>query len=267
MWETTNNAGLTFIKNALVNSYGGGTNSTAILCGMVERGIIPDLQMFADTGDEKRLTYEHLDVMQQWCEKMGLPPIIVVRNELPQGLIDGSLYGECLRLGTLPSKTFGYSTCSMKWKVQPQQRHLAKWMKDNNVEHVDHVIGYDADEIHRAEKPKPFREWETNRYFLIEWGWGRDECIAAIKRHGLKQPGKSACFMCPSSKKPEVVLLKIDDPLQYKKSIVLERRALAGEGQAPPARVAGLGRHWNWETFAGSDIATPETDCGCFDGE
>jgi 3'-phosphoadenosine 5'-phosphosulfate sulfotransferase (PAPS reductase)/FAD synthetase len=261
-----------------VVSYGGGTNSTAILIGMIERGIIPALILFADTGNEKPETYEHLHVMSDWCKLVFGIPITVVKNSLPQGLIDGSLYGECLRLGTMPSKLFGYSTCSMKWKVEPQMKYISKWMMDNGIAHIQHVIGYDMDELPRMEKAERtisdkkaeapnWRSYETNRYLLIEWNWGRDECIAAIARHQLKQPGKSACFMCPSSKKPEVLALKSNHPELYRKAIVMEARALAGEGQAPAARMYGLGRHWNWQTFAGSDIATPDTDCGCYDGD
>jgi len=36
----------------MVVSYGGGVNSTAVLVGMVERGIRPDAILFADTGGE-----------------------------------------------------------------------------------------------------------------------------------------------------------------------------------------------------------------------
>ena len=249
-----------------VVSYGGGTNSTAVLIGMLERRLHPDMIMFADTGSEKPETYDHLEVMRKWCRSVGFPDIEIVRNELPQGLIDKTLYGECLRLGTMPSKTFGFSTCSMKWKVEPQIRHLKKWMLDHGATHVEHVIGYDADEIHRSQKKIPLRDWELNRYLLIEWDWGRDECVAAITRAGLPQPGKSACFMCPSSRKPEVLWLKATHPALYKRATELEARAISGVGPAPAARVDGLGRHWNWATFAGSDVAAPEVDCGCYDG-
>ncbi len=151
-------------------------------------------------------------------------------------------------------------------------------MLDNGVVHINHVIGYDMDELSRMEKAERmiadkkrnepgWRAYETNRYLLIEWEWGRDECIAAIKRFGLPQPGKSSCFMCPSSKKHEVIKLSREHPELYAQAVKLERRALAGEGQAPAARVAGLGRHWNWETLEGTDAATPDVDCGCYDGE
>lgn len=266
------------VNQTFVVSYGGGTNSSAVLIGMAERGLRPSLILFADTGDEKPNTYEHLRIMSEWCLMVFGIPITVVRNELPQGKLDGSLYGECVRLGTMPSKLFGYSSCSMKWKVEPQMRHIGMWMVENKINHIQHVIGYDMDEIHRMEKAEKairekkienpsFRSWETNRYLLIEWNWGRDECVEAIQRQGFKQPGKSACFMCPSSKKHEVIALKRDHPDLYLAAIEMERRALAGEGQAAAARMVGLGRQWNWATFAGKDTATPETDCGCYDGD
>lgn len=255
------------MTHPIVVSYGGGTNSTAVLILMRDRGEVPALIMFADTGDENPHTYEHLAVMQDWCAANGFPPITVVKNALPQGVIDGSLYAESYRLGTLPSKAFGGSNCSLKWKVEPQYRFLKKWMAASGVDYIRHFIGYDADEIHRSQKPVPVRAFESNEYPLIKAGWGRDECVAAIDKEGLPRPGKSACFMCPSSKKPEVKLLAQKYPTLYLKAVALERRALAGEGQAPAARVAGLGRHWNWETFVGGDVGTPEVDCGCYDGE
>lgn len=36
----------------LIVSYGGGTNSTALLIGLLERAVVPDLILFADTGND-----------------------------------------------------------------------------------------------------------------------------------------------------------------------------------------------------------------------
>jgi len=44
---------------SFVVSFGGGTNSTAMLVGMWERGERPDAILFADTGGEKPHTYQH----------------------------------------------------------------------------------------------------------------------------------------------------------------------------------------------------------------
>jgi len=250
----------------IVVSYGGGTNSTAMLILMKRRGERPALIMFADTGDEKPETYSHLYVMQSWCMVNDFPQITVVKNDQPKALLDGSLSSECIRLGTMPSKTFGFSSCSVKWKVTPQEKYLKQWMQERILESIIHYIGYDYDEIHRSQKPAPAQEWRDRRYPLIDARWGRDECVAAIDAEGLPRPGKSACFMCPSSKKWEVVWLKKTHPELYGKAIAMEARAINGEGQAPAARVAGLGRNWNWQTFAGPEN-TDDIDCGCYDGE
>jgi 3'-phosphoadenosine 5'-phosphosulfate sulfotransferase (PAPS reductase)/FAD synthetase len=193
----------------IVVSYGGGTNSTALLILMKRRGQRPSLIMFADTGNEKPETYEHLEVMQGWCLSNDFPQITVVRNTLPQGVKDGSLYGEVYRLGTMPSKVFGVSGCSMKWKVEPQRKFQREWMRANGLGIVRHYVGYDAGEAHRIAKASRYEapSYEVIEYPLVDADWGRDECVDAIDAEGLPRPGKSACFMCPSSRKPEVIWL------------------------------------------------------------
>ena len=46
-----------------VVSYGSGTNSTAMLVGLHERGEKPDLILFADTGGERPDTYRHKEIV------------------------------------------------------------------------------------------------------------------------------------------------------------------------------------------------------------
>jgi hypothetical protein len=113
------------------------------------------------------------------------------------------------------------------------------------------------------------------RYPLIEWDWGRDECIAAIRRTGLPQPGKSACFFCPSSKKPEIIELAERYPDLLNRALEMERKALAGEGPAPALTAKGLGRYFAWADVTKaihertiidfSDAGTPERCGACYD--
>lgn len=240
-----------------VVSYGGGTNSTAMLIGMQERHIPVDLILFADTGSEKPHTYAHVLEFSEWLVERGLPPIKTIRGEQAKQIEDGSLEGECLRRKTLPSIAFGFKTCSQKWKRQPYETYLKSIGAVDVVTH----IGFDADEPQRA-KPYP-----NVVYPLIEWGWGRDECIEAIDKAGLSRPGKSACFFCPSSKPREIIQLGKDYP------DFLER-ALAMEANAELTSVKGLGRNFAWADLIRADRAqldmfrTPvEIDCGCYDGE
>jgi hypothetical protein len=241
-----------------VVSFGGGSNSTAMLIGMHERGIACDLILFADTGSEKPYTYAHITEMNAWLAARNFPQIKTIRGLQPQMVKDGSLEVECVRLGNLPAVAYGRKACSLKWKVEPQARH----MKKLGITEYTKFIGFDADEPHRA---KGFVE---ERYPLIEWDWGRDECIAAIDRAGIRQPGKSACFFCPNSKKHEIIELGRLYP-------DLLTRALAIEAGATLDVVKGLGRRFAWADVVAADEAQlkliPETSvdiaCGCYDGE
>lgn len=233
----------------IVASFGGGTNSAAMLIGMHERGEKVDFILFADTGGEKPHTYDFVLTFSEWLVEHGMPPVKTVR------VASTTLEDDCLKRNALPSVAYGFKTCSQRFKAEPQEKEI------RGLGDVIKLIGFDADEPHRA-KPYP-----GNRYPLIEWGWGRDECVDAIKRAGLPQPGKSACFFCPSSKKQEILELRRVYP-------DLAARAVAMEKNANLETVKGLGRNFAWadlyeaedrqvDMFGHSGI---EIDCGCYDG-
>ena len=50
----------------IVMSDGGGTNSMAMLIGLRDSGIRPDLIVFADTGGERPHTYRYMDIKREW---------------------------------------------------------------------------------------------------------------------------------------------------------------------------------------------------------
>jgi hypothetical protein len=63
----------------LVVAYGLGVDSTALLVEFAQRGIRPDLILFADTGGEKPETYAYLPVIQDYLAGVGSPPVVTVR--------------------------------------------------------------------------------------------------------------------------------------------------------------------------------------------
>lgn len=273
----------------IVLAYGGGTNSTAMLVGLMERGERVDLILFADTGGERPETYEHVRRVSEWLVARGMPAIVTVRYEKE------TLEDNCLRINGLPSIAYGYKKCSLKFKRDPQDKFCnnhpllkAAWKRGGKVLKL---IGYDADEPNRANRVSGLTDTKYDfRYPLIEWDWGREECVEAIARAGLPQPGKSACFFCPSSKKPEIFSLAVIHPH-------LAKRALEMERQAELTSVKGLGRAYAWEQYlmsvedslslfvdcdevfgpldsaeinlAACDFsdAGKTTDCGCYDGD
>ena len=259
----------------IVVNYGGGTNSTALIIKAIEHGVRPNIVVFADTGSERPETYAYLDVFRHYLARYGmtLDTVRWIRR-------DGSftpLHEDCEAKHTLPSKAFGMAGCTTKWKQQP----VDKWLKThdsvrqerrlNGWKPIERWIGYDADEPERADRmaaKNPQPDWWTWRAPLVEWKMGRAECIETIQHAGLPLPGKSACWMCPSSKPREVLELGRTHPQ-------LLARALQIEASAELSAVKGLGRSWSWASVVDADrrqlrlplmTHTIEIECGCYDG-
>jgi hypothetical protein len=227
-------------------AFGGGVDSTAMIIGLIEQQRPIDLILFADTGGERPHTYEHINSFSKWLVNKGYPSITTVKKVRRDGSLE-TLEQECHRRHNLPSIAYGFKSCSQKHKIQPQDKFLNHWQltKDcwkNGLKAVKY-IGYDAGESHRADNAAKRLDPKYNyEYPLIEWGWEREDCLEAIEKAGLKSPGKSACFFCPSSKKHEIIELNERYP-------DLLKRALAIEEQAELTSIKGLGRSYAWKTI------------------
>lgn len=257
-------------------SFGGGTNSTAMLIGMQRKGIAVDLILFADTGCECPHTYKHIEEFNDWLEKHNMPQITVVKNVDKNGETF-TLEQECLKSHTLPSIAYGWKRCSLKHKVAPQDKYCNNYEPCKKVwnagEKVTKYIGYDAGEEKRKENAfaaELCNKKYKNVYPLIEWGWYREDCIKAINEEGLTPPGKSSCFFCPSMKKQEIKQLKRQYPKLFDRAIAIEENA-----KEQLVKVKGLGRSYAWKDYVEweeSQISFcdfyEENDipCSCYDG-
>jgi len=251
-----------------VVSFGGGVNSTALLVGLGRRCPPPDLILFADTGNEFPETYAHVQTMSDWCRRELGVPITVAKRRYER---HKTLEHECYNLETLPSKAFGFSGCSVKWKRQPMDRVVKEWAPAQEAwargEKVERLIGIDAGESHRGQIPDCARF--TYRFPLIEWDWDRDDCLAAIADAGLEAPRKSACFFCPATTKVEVRALAKEHPDLFARACAIEDQARAA---GKLTKVKGLGRHWTWREIVETDnpdafTETPIEFCVfCHDG-
>lgn len=266
-------------------SFGGGTNSTAMLCGFRERGIIPSLIGFADTGGEMPQTYDHVQEMDDKCIEWWGIGITVVRK-LYRGAFEG-LEKECIRGNQLPSLAYGGKHCSVKYKADPQTRQQKIWMREQGVTLARKAIGFGIDEPWRVKekfavihltKKLTCLSW----YPLVEWQWRRVDCYAAIKRHGITQPGKSSCFFCPAKKPAEVLELQKHNPDLFHRGLAIEAAAAKNAKRNNGREFAklGLGLHFGtkWSDIAAADEAqgklfewvgehaTPRAPCGCYDG-
>ena len=83
------------VRQAIAVCCGVGRNSIALLKGMHDRGIRPDVITFADTGIERKETYLYVPILREWLRDVDFPELTVVRNLAPHSPYD-SLYGNCM---------------------------------------------------------------------------------------------------------------------------------------------------------------------------
>lgn len=237
-------------------SYGMGVDSTAVLIHLVRmyrktknRAYIPDAITFADTGNEKKETYEYLPIINAYLKANGFPEVVVCYYK-PGWTKNGdyhTLEQNCLVNRTLPSLAFGFKKCSLKWKRGPQDEYRETLPICQRAWAAGHVgivaIGYDAG-------PKDScRAWDITDdehyeyiYPLMELGWDREQCMEEIRAEGLPGwetdkggkylksggvPVKSACWFCPSTQPEELVeFSKTPHGREYLRAIIrMERNA------------------------------------------
>jgi hypothetical protein len=277
-----------------IANYGMGTNSSAMLIEATRREIILDLIVESDTGDEFKRSYDYSRMLEEWLVARGQPNFTRTRWEREKPVPGLEQYGTFVPISVLalhrkelPSKAYGLSGCTSKWKQQPIDKEirrnpsvLAAWTRGDIVERW---VGYDAGEPERSDRmlaknPQPpphkgiqFRwHWRTP---LVEWGMDRDACIKTIMAAGLALPGKSACFDCPSTTKAELDRMAEEEP-DWRTGNGYLARAIqiedAARGSGNLSMVKGLGRRFAWRDYLeGKETYgdAPDMECGCFDGE
>ena len=229
----------------IIVSFGGGTNSTAILVNMVKYDLKPDEILFADTGGEHPHTYQFINELNSWLINKNFPQIKTLRYKTKHG-DELTLEQDCLNNNTIPPIAFGWKTCSQKFKITPIEKYIKSNYPD---EKIQMWVGFDAGEERRI-KENPNENFE-NYYPLIEWGWNREKCIEAIENVGLTLPGKSSCFFCPNMKKNEI--LKLSDELK-ERIIYMEKNA------TKLSEIKGLGRNKSWTELINSDRSQLKID-------
>lgn len=246
-------------KEITVVSYGGGTNSTAMLIGMVEKGIKPDHILFADTGGEKEGTYHYINYFNNWLYQHGMPLIETVKYKTKFG-VTLSLEQDIINNNTLPAIAFGWKTCSQKFKILPQEKFIKERYAGRKI---IHYIGYDTSEQRRVRENH--LENHFNKFPLIEWEWDRSKCTQVILDAKLCLPGKSSCFFCPNMKKNEILALSEKEK---------ERIKFIEANATKLVELKGLGRQYAWtdlinaderQTDLFDDIDLFQTPCECVD--
>lgn len=215
---------------------GGGLNSTALIIECRRRGLKPDWMLFADTGSERPETLAHVAAMKGWCA--GWADLTTVRWIRKDGSFE-ALHDNCLRTEFMPSKAYGYSGCTSKWKVQPMER----WRKLHGFNHGAFAVGYDAGE-HRRITKACLRGDDPNMtawYPLVAWGIDRAGCQAIVDAAGIKV-AKSSCFMCPNMRTEEWAELRSEHPDLFDLAMQIKDKAIAAGNPPQAGRLAAMTR-------------------------
>lgn len=218
-------------RQPVMVAYGGGVDSTAMIIEMHALGEPIDMVLMALTNSENPLTDRYVEMFADWMKKQGIPFEFV--QYVPKNFKNWpkyfGLYENCLTNGTLPSISFGFNSCSCKWKVAPQEAYVKTWELGQRAIRQDmritKCIGYDSgiqDSRRYAEREGHTDPLYDYRYPLREWNWTRDDCEARIRKAGLPVPPKSACFMCAATKPHEVDAFP---PTVLRRIVLLEARA------------------------------------------
>jgi hypothetical protein len=197
-------------------SYGGGVQSVAIGV-LIRDGALPkpDLAVIADTGRERRTTWEYLYGVMQPC----LDPVGVKVEVAPHNLARVDLFDKS-GLTLMPAYTAEgrlASFCSGEWKRDVIER----WLRLKGVKECDQWIGYSIDELGRVGK-KDHRSWCRLAFPLIDRFINRAMCRRIIEGAGLPVPRKSRCWMCPHQNLEEWREVRAD-PEEWAAAVALDR--------------------------------------------
>lgn len=237
-----------------VVSFGGGTNSAAVIIGMHKKQIPIDLIVFSDTGGEKPHTYQFIETFNDWLESHGYPRITKVQKVYKGNPF--TLEEFCLKNRKFPSVAYGYGQCAFEFKIEPFEKYCNNnerckviWRRGGKV---NRYIGYDAGEQRRINKNKAKYDADKKYQYhfpLMKWGWDRAKCIAAIKGAGLPLPGKSSCFFCPNIGNDDIQALWETYPDLFDRAIAIEQNADKFKKDGSISEIIGLGRAWKWEDY------------------
>lgn len=245
-----------------VLSLGAGVQSTALALMAAHREFaeMPDLAIFADTGDEKRATYAHVD----WLETVLPYPLVRVRrfDEALSHFTISYYRGERDRKFTPPFHSTAHGMlpihCSKEWKTRAIIREVRTrlgYLPKQRVKGDDRVemwLGISLDEFHRQKPAEP--PWLSNRWPLIERRLRRGDCLIWLERHGYTAPPRSACTHCPLQTDREFAEM---EPIDFAAAVAVDEAIRAGgNGTAGPLYVSWRRRplaELNFAELSGAD--------------
>jgi hypothetical protein len=215
-------------------SLGAGVQSTTLALMAAQREInpMPHGAIFADTGAEPKMIYEHL----RWLERCLPYPVYRVSAGDLRSEILGAMRGKNRLDGRPPFFTHAGGMlrrqCTHDYKLVPITRKLReliglkKGARGPKQPAIEQWIGISVDEAVRV-KPSRF-SYIQNRWPLIELGMSRSDCIAWCASRGFPRPPKSACTFCPYQSDEQWRTMKSHDPESFADAVATDEAIRSG---------------------------------------
>ena len=208
---------------------------STVLALMAERGEHglekPDVAVFADTGWEPPVVYEHLEWLRR---QVSFEIVQVSTGNIRENILSGTSPDGNGYLG-IPawlinedgSNSVAARQCTTKYKIKPINKYLRDRMgiepgkraaKEINVEIW---MGISVDEIFRVKDSR--EEWATNRYPLVELELSRSQCLTWFEENypGRTLP-RSACVGCPYKSNVEWKWLLDTDAESFQEAVFID---------------------------------------------
>lgn len=186
------------MKNLNVISLGAGKQSTYMLLTALEGKYKtkPDIAVFSDTGCEPNYVYTYVKWLKLYVkERYNFDIITVTAGNILEDTF-AYLRGEKSRVAQLPLRLEGdglvMRQCTNDYKIAPLRRYLQE-IRDKKS--ITLWIGISLDECERMKDSRV--GYIQNYYPLIEARVTISEIVQWFKINGIKEPGKSACLICP----------------------------------------------------------------------
>ena len=190
----------------------GGKDSTAMLIGMIERGMPIDCILFCDTGLEFPAMYEHIAKLEK---DTGMP---ITRVRAEKSFEELMFYAEIKRKPDSAAlkkygpdiRGYGWAGPRMRWctarlKDEPREKFLREIRKEYDVKEY---VGIASDEGYRLERKRNRQDGHVHP--LVDWGMTEADCLKYCYDHGYDWNGlygqfkRVSCWCCPLQPLPEL---------------------------------------------------------------
>jgi|SRR6516165_1281426 hypothetical protein len=190
-------------------SLGAGVQSTTVYLLAMEGALHLDYAVFADTQDEPKAVYKHLE----WLQGLNGPPILVrSKGRLSHSLsmVESAKYGKRTRFAAVPFFTLkpdgeiGQTRrqCSKEYKMEVVERCIRRdivgLQPRQRIPKTITVHQYFGISLDEARRTLGIKERLKHPHFpLIDRGWTRAHCLHYLEIKVPHEVPRSACVYCP----------------------------------------------------------------------